>query len=47
MPSDQARSTVDIMMYADLRGIESHGLLIASLARSIGASNADLSNAAA
>lgn len=31
MPQDQAKATVDIMMYADLRGIESHGLMMLPL----------------
>lgn len=31
MPVDQAKATVDIMMYADLRGIESHGLMMLPL----------------
>jgi LDH2 family malate/lactate/ureidoglycolate dehydrogenase len=31
MPPDQSQSTVDIMMYADLRGIESHGLMMLPL----------------
>jgi LDH2 family malate/lactate/ureidoglycolate dehydrogenase len=31
MPSEQAAATVEVMMYADLRGIESHGLMMLPL----------------